>query len=155
MIKDYSFGVIPVKYLRGKLHFLLIQHNVGHWSFPKGHKENNETDIETAIRELYEETNIQSCEIIKNKSFIEHYQWKKESEMCDKKVKFFIGKIEDSTVKISKKEIQNFEWMKFEDAIKRLTHIETKELLKEIYEYLNQNDYNQIDTDKHKDPMQT
>jgi len=32
-------------------------HN-GNWGFPKGHIENNETKEETAIREVFEETNV-------------------------------------------------------------------------------------------------
>ena len=30
----------------------------GHWDFPKGHIENNESETETALRELKEETGI-------------------------------------------------------------------------------------------------
>lgn len=37
---------------------LLVHQTKGHWSFPKGHVENNETEQETAIRETKEETNI-------------------------------------------------------------------------------------------------
>ena len=36
---------------------LLIKQTKGHWGFPKGHVEKNETEIETAIREVKEETN--------------------------------------------------------------------------------------------------
>ena len=39
---------------------LLLQHpdskNKGHWDFPKGHIENGETEPQTALRELAEET---------------------------------------------------------------------------------------------------
>ena len=40
----------------GKL--LLVKHNVGHWGFPKGHMEKDEIEIQTAIREVKEETNV-------------------------------------------------------------------------------------------------
>lgn len=43
---------------------LLVKMNMGHWSFPKGHVEENETEEETALRETLEETNIE-CNIIK------------------------------------------------------------------------------------------
>ena len=52
--KEKSCGVVVVK--KGKV--LLIKHNKGHYGFPKGHMEENETEIETAIREVKEETNI-------------------------------------------------------------------------------------------------
>ena len=38
---------------------LLVKGNGGKWSLPKGHMESNETDIQCALRELYEETGIQ------------------------------------------------------------------------------------------------
>ena len=37
---------------------LVIQQVKGHWGFPKGHVENGETEIETALREIKEETNL-------------------------------------------------------------------------------------------------
>jgi bis(5'-nucleosidyl)-tetraphosphatase len=41
------------------LEILLIKHvNSGHWSFPKGHVEGTETEVETAKREIKEETAI-------------------------------------------------------------------------------------------------
>ena len=37
---------------------LIVKHNAGHWDFPKGHMEAGETETQTAIREVKEETNI-------------------------------------------------------------------------------------------------
>ena len=36
--------------------FLLIQHQAGHWAFPKGHANPGESPAETARREFAEET---------------------------------------------------------------------------------------------------
>ena len=36
---------------------LVIQQAEGHWGFPKGHVEAGETEVQTAIREIKEETN--------------------------------------------------------------------------------------------------
>jgi len=44
------------------------------WGFPKGRKNSCETNVETAVREFYEETGIESTDIkIVNKKFIESY----------------------------------------------------------------------------------
>ena len=51
---EKSCGAIIIK--EGKV--LLLQEVEGHWSFPKGHVENNETEIETVVREVKEETNL-------------------------------------------------------------------------------------------------
>ena len=37
---------------------LLLKHRVGHWDFPKGHVKANETEFETALREVYEESGL-------------------------------------------------------------------------------------------------
>ena len=56
--KEKSCGAIVYRYLGTDLYILMIQMNLGHWSFPKGHVEGNESELETAIREVKEETNI-------------------------------------------------------------------------------------------------
>ena len=48
--------------------FLLIQHSVklgekGHWDFPKGHMERGETEIQTALREVEEETGLKDLKL--------------------------------------------------------------------------------------------
>lgn len=52
--KEKSCGVVVVK--DGKV--LLVKHGIGHYGFPKGHMEVGETPVETAIREVKEETNV-------------------------------------------------------------------------------------------------
>ena len=59
MIKDQSFGAVVVhRILSEEPLFLLVKQTGGYWSFPKGHRENNETAMETAKRELAEETGV-------------------------------------------------------------------------------------------------
>ena len=53
MQKEKSCGAII--YNKNK-EVLIVKHNAGHWDFPKGHVEENETEIQTAIREVKEET---------------------------------------------------------------------------------------------------
>ena len=56
---EKSCGAIVYRRYHGNIQILLIKHiNSGHWSFPKGHVEFGETEPETAIREIMEETNI-------------------------------------------------------------------------------------------------
>jgi 8-oxo-dGTP pyrophosphatase MutT (NUDIX family) len=48
--------------------FLLVKGFTGKWSFPKGHKEKNESAIECAKREIYEETGIKFDDITNKKT---------------------------------------------------------------------------------------
>ena len=59
MLHEKSCGGIVYRKYHGNTEILLIKHiNSGHWSFPKGHVEGDETEIETAKREIMEETGI-------------------------------------------------------------------------------------------------
>lgn len=59
MIHEKSCGAVVYRKFHGNTEILLLKHiNSGHWSFPKGHVEKGETEIETAKREIMEETSI-------------------------------------------------------------------------------------------------
>jgi 8-oxo-dGTP pyrophosphatase MutT (NUDIX family) len=136
MTKDYSFGIIPYFYRDKQAHFLLVHHNVGHWSFPKGHKEEGETDTEAALRELKEETGVAVIEVDDSHRFLEHYTWDRDGEMLDKLVTFFLGETTNDSVTILTKEIQNYEWLPYDEALQKLSYPETKQILVEAFDYL-------------------
>jgi len=58
MKKEKSCGALVVRRGANENELLLIKHNGGHWAFPKGHVEANETEEETAYREVQEETGL-------------------------------------------------------------------------------------------------
>lgn len=53
-----SCGIIPYRKTSGGLRYLLILQTNGFWSLPKGHMEPFETETDTALRELKEETGL-------------------------------------------------------------------------------------------------
>ena len=62
MIQLRAAGVICFKQGKSKKKFLLMKHK-NRFDLPKGHQEEGETDIETALRELEEETGISADQI--------------------------------------------------------------------------------------------
>ena len=46
---------------------VIVNQNHDSWSLPKGHVEDNETILETAKREIYEETGLSDIEFIKRR----------------------------------------------------------------------------------------
>ena len=115
---------------------LLVQHNAGHWDFPKGHMEENETELQTAIREVKEETNIDAM-VQENKRYVIEYYPKEDTF---KQVIFFLATCKTEKVKRQEAEIQNIEWLSFEDAIERITHINSKQLLEQVIQDIKQNE---------------
>lgn len=58
MKEEKSCGAVVVKIEKGKVFYLIEKMNVGHYSLPKGHVIDGETELETAKREIKEETNL-------------------------------------------------------------------------------------------------
>ena len=52
----------------------IVNQNHDSWSLPKGHVEENETVLETAKREIYEETGLSDIELIKELGSYERYR---------------------------------------------------------------------------------
>ena len=66
MITESSAGFILISdnFDNSDPSVLLLHYNSGHWDFPKGNIENNETEIQAATRELKEETGIESFTLL-------------------------------------------------------------------------------------------
>ncbi len=73
----------------------------GHFSFPKGHVEVNETEYDTAYREVKEETNI-DCKIIDGFRYITTYSPFKDTV---KDVVFFVAKALSNDIITQEEEI--------------------------------------------------
>lgn len=122
--REKSCGCIIIE--NGKV--LLIQQTKGHWGFPKGHMKLGETEIETAKREVKEETNI-DVEINKNKRYTMEYVTDKGTF---KQVVLFIAIKRSGKEKYQESEIKSMKWMTYEDAINTITYDNTRELFKRI-----------------------
>jgi len=136
-MKLKSCGIIPVLQENNKkIKFLLVQHNSGHWSFPKGGIKKGETKIESAKRELKEETGITNCEILNNTCFTESYSFEKNGQNYHKTVKYFLAQVKNSKIKLLKSELQNYKWLEFEQAIKLITYPSAKNILKKAKKHI-------------------
>ena len=102
------------------------------YSFPKGHVENDESESETAIREIKEETNIDVL-LDTNFRFISTYSPK---EGVIKDVIFFIAKAKTGDIVAQIEEIKSINWYSYSDALNILTYDIDKKLLKKAYDYL-------------------
>lgn len=129
MLHEESFGIIPVTQEGGDWYVFLIQHQKGrHWSFPKGHKEEGETAMQTATRELLEETALSIKRILHSEPFVEIYQFRKEGQPVTKKVSYFLAETV-GTYELDPNEIAQGRWFSLKDAEMQITFPETKDLL--------------------------
>ena len=105
---------------------LMIQHNEGHWDFPKGHVEGNETEVQTAIREVKEETNI-DVKVKENNRYTIEYSPK---EGVIKEVVYFIATKASDECRPQESEVQRVEWVSMDEAVNRVTFDVTRNVLK-------------------------
>jgi bis(5'-nucleosidyl)-tetraphosphatase len=134
--EERSYGVILI-FREKENKFLLIKNgSAGHWGFPKGHKEEGETDQETALRELKEEAGIENCEIIDSPELSEEYTFEQAGQKTHKITKYFIGFAESKEVKVQKEEIAGYKWATYEEAIGILTYENNKRVLKEAINFM-------------------
>lgn len=132
MKKEKSCGAVVYKIENGEKMFLIEHMKMGHYSLPKGHVEEDETEIETAKREILEET---SLEVLIDSSFREVITY---SPMEDsiKDVVYFIGKIIGGTMKNQESEVSEIYFLKFNEALDLLTYENDKNVLKKANDYI-------------------
>lgn len=107
---------------------LLIRQISGMWGFPKGHVEEGETEEQTAIREVKEETNI-DVQVDSSKRYVMHYKTDKGKY---KEVVFFIGKKIGGYLRMQPEEIIEAGWFDYEDALKIISYDNTRDLFKQV-----------------------
>ncbi len=130
MKKEKSCGCII---FNDKFEVLLIHMNQGHWSFPKGHVENNESEVETALREVFEETNIK---VNIDNSFREITSYSPNKNIW-KDVIFFVGKANNNDIIIQKEELQDAKFVGIEEAKKLITYRNDLDILFKAIKHLN------------------
>jgi len=119
------------------LQFLLLHYSKGHWDFPKGHIEENESAEEAMLRELKEETGIASVKVIPGFEERITYFFKQNGETIKKEVIFFLVESATKGVRLSFEHI-GYEWLPYKEAVKKVTFNNAKQVLKKAYEFLKQ-----------------
>lgn len=139
MPKEKSCGAIVFKKEKNSIKYLLLHYEAGHWDFPKGNQEKNEKEGQTAAREIKEETGIEDVEFVDGFREIIKYFYKKGEETVYKEVTFFLAQSATEHVKLSFEHI-GYAWMSYENAYKKLTFNNAKELLKKADQFLDKSD---------------
>jgi len=115
---------------------LLLQYPQGHWSFPKGHVEEGDSNHHsTAQRELEEETGISEITIDENWMKKTEYTFQKKGKKTPKQVYWFLAKTNQIEVNLSH-EHNNYLWLEFNEAEDQITFEQEKELLRSAHDYL-------------------
>lgn len=135
MLKEVSFGIIVFKKEKGKIYYLLLQHKKDYFNFPKGHQEEGETPLKTALRETLEETGLKDIRIIKGFKAKNNYFFKKNKLGVFKTVIFFLGEAKEKEVKISSEHI-DYGWFSYKDSLSILKIKDLRLILQKANDFL-------------------
>ena len=123
---EKSCGAIVYRKFHGNIELLLIKNqNGGHWSFPKGHVEAGETEEETAIREIKEETGI---DVILDTSFRRVITYAPKKEIT-KDVVYFLAKATSYEYTPQEEEIAKIKWVEINHATTILSYDNDRQLV--------------------------
>lgn len=132
MKQEKSCGAVLFREEEGRRMYLVIHSVGGHWSMCKGHVEGNETEHETAIREIREETGL-SVDFVENFRHVITYS---PYPGCMKDVVFFLARVTGGTLTCQPEEVAGAEYLPFEAALERLTHDSDRETLRKAEDFL-------------------
>ncbi len=126
--REHSYGVVPLRRSEeGVWDVLLIRHQAGHWAFPKGHPKEGETSLQTAERELLEETGMRIVRWISEAPIDECYSFHHQDELIDKIVSYFPAEVE-GTIIVQEDELSDACWAPLSEARERITHRQARNI---------------------------
>ena len=111
---------------------LLVFHNLGHYGIPKGHVEKGETEEETAVREVKEETN---CDAKIIPGFREVITYSPKPNVM-KDVVFFVGEALTTDLKPQEEETSDVFFINQFEALKTITHEEERKVIEKAIKFM-------------------
>ena len=140
MANEKSCGAIVFTYEEGIRKYVII-HGTGMYSgfcgFPKGHMEAGETEQETALREVKEETGLEVKLYDDFREVDEHFL-AREGRPNDKKTNvYYLAEYHDQEIHAQESEVSEIVLLSYQEALDSLQSEESKRELKAAEEYLN------------------
>lgn len=118
---EKSCGAVIFKEANEQCFYLTVEYKSepGYWGLVKGHVEPEETELETACREIYEEVGLQDLTFVDGFRTEIRYSPKPQVE---KLVVFFLAKTHTDQVEYLWDEHTDHRWLDYEATISQLTY---------------------------------
>ncbi len=142
MLTEKSVGIVLIK-RETDIRFLILYRKANAnfkeaWEFPKGIVDKSETEMQTAVRELGEETGLLAKDIKFLPEFhdkISYFFRNQSQELVKKEVSFVLAQTNKSEIRLSS-EHDAYRWAPYLEAWELLSQNNTKEVLKKANEFV-------------------
>ena len=132
---EKSCGAVVFTKENGFLQYLIIESKEGIFGFPKGHVEGDETEKETALREILEETGL-TVELNEQFRLEDRYWIHRKNEKILKQVVYFLAEYAYQTPVAQETELNAIHLMDYETAMKAFQFESSKRILTGMNQYL-------------------
>src|ERR1700722_9291346 len=116
--KQVVAGFVIYRRTPDGIKYLLLYRRGAYWNFPKGHFKPGERSIDTALRELEEETGLKKTDlrILPNFRAYERFQFKVGNQKIFDTVILFLAETKKAEIKIEPREHSGYAWFLHGDA---------------------------------------
>ena len=131
---EKSCGAIVFTRRNGQILYAIVQEQSDAYSFPKGHMEGDETEIETARREVFEETGLRP-------EFLNGFRMQDEYHMFEKpgtwkRVTYFLAEFKNEPLIPREGEIQTIQLLPYEQAVGLFEHEKIRRIFAAAHAFL-------------------
>lgn len=131
---ETACGAVVFTVKNKEIKYVIIKSIKGDYGFPKGHVEKKESEKETALREIYEETGLKP-KIIPGFREVDEYPLPKKKNIIKRSV-YFLAKYKDQEIVYQKEELKGAKLLCYDKALKILSFNSSKEILKKANKFL-------------------
>ena len=134
MMTEYSCGAVVFTRINGEIQYVIIQSLEGYYGFPKGHTEPGETETDTALREVLEETGLR-VRLLNGFQYVDSHPIPSKPGVM-KQITYFLAEYQNQRITFQKEELLSAQLMRFEDAIKAFQFESSRVILAKAHSFL-------------------
>ncbi len=134
---EFAYGIIPLQLKEGKWLTYLVHRtrSGGFWEFPKGHAEGQETPLESAKRELEEETGMELTYVLHKDPLVASYTYEEEGREHGKQVYYYLGMVQGEP-SFQSSELDDGQWVDLDKAEGVVTHESSRSICRQVIQAL-------------------
>lgn len=133
-MEEKSAGAVVLREAGDGRLYLLLQ-NAGRWDFPKGGVEKGESELQTVMREVEEETGLKDLKLVPGFRKVVEYFYRRDGKNIHKQVVYLLAISKEDKVRISF-EHQGFGWFPYREAVDRASYDNSKMTLADAEKFI-------------------